>query len=93
MGVRFRQNDADGASSGRGLGTEGEGAAERKECGGCVASQVHMFGFSGWRKHTLGTQAPYHYFDNVTGVTNVHSFDLQLRVYRRLADRYNITLH
>jgi hypothetical protein len=38
-------------------------------------------------------QAPYHYFDAVEGVTNVHSFDLSLRIYERLAKAYHVTLH
>jgi hypothetical protein len=52
-----------------------------------------MYGFSSWKKQREGVrQAPYHYFDQVQGVTNVHSFDLSKRVYQRLAQTYDITL-
>jgi hypothetical protein len=54
---------------------------------------VHLFGFSGWRKHGGKTQAKYHYFDDETGVTNVHSFDMQLRAYRKLAEVYPLVIH
>ena len=57
------------------------------------ATEVHMYGFSGWRKHSKVRQAKYHYFDNVTGVTNVHSFDLSLRIYQELAKHYRLFVH
>lgn len=52
-----------------------------------------MYGFSGWRKHSKSKQAKYHYFDNVTGVTNVHSFDLSLRIYKELSKHYKVFVH
>jgi len=60
---------------------------------GQICDEVHMYGFSGWRKHSKTRQAKYHYFDNVTGVTNVHSFDLSLRIYRELAKHYKVFVH
>jgi hypothetical protein len=35
----------------------------------------------------------YHYFDSVVGVTNVHSFELSMRVYNKLAEYYPIVVH
>jgi len=58
-----------------------------------ICEEVHMYGFSGWRKHSKVRQAKYHYFDNVTGVTNVHSFDLSLRIYQELARHYRLFVH
>eukprot|EP00854_Cymbomonas_tetramitiformis_P013242 gene13242-15649_t len=57
-----------------------------------ICDRVTMYGFSSWRKHASTHQAKYHYFDNATGVTNVHSFDLSLRIYHKLAQHYPITL-
>ena len=64
-------------------------------CSVQVCDRVHMYGFSRWKKggEQEGTQKPYHYFDAVSGVTNVHSFDLSLRIYQRLAVSYPIKLH
>lgn len=37
--------------------------------------------------------AKYHYFDDVGGVTNVHSFELSKRVYDVLGEHYRIHVH
>ncbi|KAK3255685.1 glycosyltransferase 29 protein [Cymbomonas tetramitiformis] len=60
-----------------------------------ICNEVHMYGFSSWKKHPerKERQARYHYFDNTTGFTNVHSFDLSLRVYKELAKHYKIVVH
>jgi hypothetical protein len=58
-----------------------------------ACDEVSVYGFSAWRKQRDGLQqAPYHYFDQVHGVTNVHSFDLSKRCLQKLAETYKITL-
>eukprot|EP00854_Cymbomonas_tetramitiformis_P000803 gene803-1283_t len=68
-----------------------------------ICDKVHMYGFSKWKKRRAGkgakednapaSEAKYHYFDSVEGVTNVHSFDLSMRVYETLAEKYGIVIH
>jgi hypothetical protein len=57
---------------------------------------VHLYGFSPYRNRK--SQAfRYHYFDEVTGVTKHHSFDLAYEMFRQLAlwpcSGVNITMH
>jgi hypothetical protein len=60
-----------------------------------VCEEVHLYGFSPYQ----GQQelARYHYFDEVTGVTAHHSFDLAYEMFRQLAiwpcSGANITMH
>lgn len=59
-----------------------------------ICDEVHMYGFSNWKKQRKGMkQAAYHYFDKVQGVTNVHSFDMSLRIYQRISQEYSVFLH
>jgi hypothetical protein len=30
-----------------------------------ICREVHLYGFSAWKKHTARRQAKYHYFDDV----------------------------
>eukprot|EP00976_Prorocentrum_cordatum_P109595 1195047-Prorocentrum_minimum.AAC.6 len=58
-----------------------------------VCRQVDLYGFSDWRKNPANAKQPkYHYFDDVEGFTNVHSFDLNMRVLVELAKVYNLTI-
>lgn len=49
-----------------------------------VCEEVHMYGFSPY-KQRKNSQFRYHYFDEVTGVTKHHSFDLAYEMMRQLA--------
>eukprot|EP00240_Pyramimonas_obovata_P005065 CAMPEP_0118921664 /NCGR_PEP_ID=MMETSP1169-20130426/863_1 /TAXON_ID=36882 /ORGANISM="Pyramimonas obovata, Strain CCMP722" /LENGTH=423 /DNA_ID=CAMNT_0006862427 /DNA_START=490 /DNA_END=1761 /DNA_ORIENTATION=+ len=50
-----------------------------------VCDRVSLYGFDAYtsKKHSYR----YHYFDNVQGFTDVHSFDLALEVYKLFAQR------
>jgi hypothetical protein len=61
-----------------------------------VCEDVHLYGFSPYsQEKTLVNR--YHYFDEVTGVTKHHSFDLAYEMFRQLAiwpcSAANITMH
>eukprot|EP00854_Cymbomonas_tetramitiformis_P003174 gene3174-4017_t len=66
-----------------------------------LCDEVHLYGYSDWKKSSMGAprgedgkeEIRYHYFDNITGFTNVHSFELSMRVYRKLAEYYPIYIH
>jgi len=59
-----------------------------------VCDEVDAYGFSSWKKRTAhqAGASRYHYFDNVEGVDNVHSFDLTHRVLRKLEEHYPLRL-
>lgn len=47
---------------------------------------VHLYGFSPYRKQGTGVdQVRYHYFDDVSGVTRHHSFDLAFEMFRMMS--------
>jgi len=67
-----------------------------------ICEEVHLYGFSDWSKDDPSAVAEggigkggakYHYFDEVEGVTDVHSFELSKRIYETLAEHYPIFLH
>ena len=55
-----------------------------------VCDSVDMYGFDPF---TLETRGRYHYFDDRAGMVNVHSFDMALEIFRRIALAYPVRLH
>jgi hypothetical protein len=59
---------------------------------GCV-SQIDMYGFEAYRFNSqMAKITKYHYFDDETGMTNVHSFVLLMKVFKYLSQRYPIRI-
>ncbi|XP_075265614.1 alpha-2,8-sialyltransferase 8B-like [Convolutriloba macropyga] len=48
-----------------------------------MCDTIDLYGFEAY-KRTSNAPARYHYFDNVQGFTNVHSFELTVQVFQRL---------
>ena len=48
-----------------------------------ICNSVDMYGFENYKYNTHMTRlTKYHYFDDVVGQTNVHSFNLTLTIFR-----------
>jgi len=54
-----------------------------------MCDSVDMYGFD---SYTEASMTPYHYFDTRVAMTWVHSFDLAVEVYRRIAAKGKVTL-
>ncbi|GHP10164.1 alpha-N-acetylgalactosaminide alpha-2,6-sialyltransferase 5 [Pycnococcus provasolii] len=58
-----------------------------------VCNEITMYGFESYHYTTRRpNETKYHYFDSVTGQTNVHNFELTQHVFEFLAQRYPIKL-
>ena len=55
-----------------------------------MCERVDLFGFD---PYTVETETPYHYFDVRAAMTWVHSFDLAIEVYRRIAQHFPLQLN
>jgi len=55
-----------------------------------VCSKLDIYGFEAYTQKR--PNSPYHYFDNVQGVTSVHSFDMAIDMYRLLGEVYPLQL-
>ena len=59
-----------------------------------VCQRVDLYGFAPWTKgsgHSKDSM-PYHYFDRVSGVTEVHSFPLAFKVFKLMGQHANLTI-
>eukprot|EP00873_Tetraselmis_striata_P014529 jgi/Tetstr1/434793/TSEL_023843.t1 len=58
-----------------------------------MCNQIDMYGFEAYRFNSQMAKATkYHYFDDETGMTNVHSFVLLMKVFKFLSQRYPIRI-
>lgn len=55
-----------------------------------MCESIDLYGFEPYKKGR--TPAKYHYFDNVQGVTSVHSFDLAIEVFQALGSLYPLEI-
>jgi hypothetical protein len=55
-----------------------------------VCEEVDVYGFEAYTSKRANS--PYHYFDNVQGVTTVHSFDMAIDIYKLLGEVYPLFL-
>ncbi|KAK3257335.1 glycosyltransferase 29 protein [Cymbomonas tetramitiformis] len=52
-----------------------------------LCDQIDLYGFEAYKE---GTKTPYHYFDRREGMTQVHSFDLAIDVFKTLGAHVNL---
>ena len=56
-----------------------------------MCDHVNLYGFDAYTSRKRSYR--YHYFDNVQGFTDVHSFDLAIEVYKLVAKRGGLTIN
>lgn len=56
-----------------------------------MCDHVNLYGFDAYTSRKRSYR--YHYFDNVQGFTDVHSFDLAIEVYKLIAKRGGLTIN
>ncbi len=51
-----------------------------------ICEEVHLYGFSPYKRRDIGQAVPYHYFDEIPAVLKHHSFDLAIEVFKTIRD-------
>ena len=51
-----------------------------------ICEEVHLYGFSPYKRRDIGQTVPYHYFDEIPAVLKHHSFDLAIEVFKTIRD-------
>ena len=51
-----------------------------------ICEEVHLYGFSAYKRRDIGQAVPYHYFDEIPAVLKHHSFDLAIEVFKTIRD-------
>jgi hypothetical protein len=51
-----------------------------------ICEEVHLYGFSPYKRRDVGQAVPYHYFDEIPAVLKHHSFDLAIEVFKTIRD-------
>ena len=51
-----------------------------------ICEEVHLYGFSPYKRRDIGQAVPYHYFDEIPAVLKHHPFDLAIEVFKTIRD-------